>query len=71
MPVISEKKNEAEIKREKEKNELPYLQISRDVSSCQDARGRGEENGKHAKEAALCPPPAGHEIGSENIRCQR
>lgn len=72
VPMVSQRKTRQRSgERRKKKNELPYLQISRDVSSCQDARGRGEENGEHAKEAALRSPPAGHEIGSENIRCQR
>lgn len=46
-----------------------YLQVPRDVSSCQDARGGGEEDGEHAKEAALLPSPVGHKIGGKNIRC--
>lgn len=46
-----------------------YLQISRDVRSCQNASRRRKENRKHAKEAALLPPPIGNKIFGKNVRC--
>lgn len=44
------------------------LQVSRDIGSCKNARGRGKENGEHAKKTASWSTPAGHKVFCKNIR---
>ena len=56
---------------QEEEDKQFYPQVSRDVGSGQDPRGRGEENGEHAEEASLRPSPARHEVSSKDIGCSR
>lgn len=51
-------------------NVLNYLQVTRDVGTCQDSSCRGEENGKHAKERCILSSPVGQEVLGKYITCK-
>lgn len=44
-----------------------YLEVPGDVGPCQDAGGRREEDGEHAKEAAIDASPVGHQVLHKNV----
>ena len=45
-----------------------HLEVPRDVGSCQDTCGRGEEDGKHSEEAAIHASPFRHQVLDKNVR---